>query len=105
MKLSRLLTGTTAALALVALAACHQQKQPETQASEAAPDAKPGLSVTNGVLMLPIVNGHPGVAYFTLANGSNESATLAAVFVDGADKAEMHETKGGTMAPLDEVRG
>lgn len=103
MKLRHLLIGTTTALTLFTLAACQQQKQPETPASEAAPDAKPGLSVSGGVLMLPVVKGNPGVAYFTLANGSDKPARLAAVFIEGAGKAEMHETKGGSMAALEEV--
>jgi copper(I)-binding protein len=91
------------ALTLFTLTACQQQKQPDTPASEAAPDAKPGLTVNDGVLMLPVIKGNPGVAYFTLANGSDKPARLAAVFVDGAGKAEMHETKGGTMAAVEDV--
>jgi copper(I)-binding protein len=90
MKLTRLISPT---LALLALAAC--QKAPEPN-----PDAKPGLSVSDGVLVLPAVKGNPGAAYFTLANGSDKAASLAAVSIDGATKAEMHETMGGSMAPL-----
>lgn len=84
-------------LAALALAACQQQKAPE---AETAPDAKPGVTVEGGVLMLPVVKGRPGAAYFSLANGGDKPATLAAVAIDGAARAEMHETKGGSMAPL-----
>lgn len=91
------------ALTLFTLTACQQQKQPETPANEAAPDAKPGLSVSGGVLMLPVIKGNPGAAYFTVSNTSDKPARLAAIFVDGAGKAEMHETKDDGMAALDGV--
>jgi copper(I)-binding protein len=82
------------AAAAVALAGCHEQNptQPETN-----PDSKPGITVTDGMLRLPVIKGRPGAAYFIVTNGSRTSATLAAVHVDGAARAEMHETKGGTM--------
>lgn len=91
-------------LAAVALAACQQNKAPEPAASEAvAPDAKPGITAGDGVLRLPAVKGNPAAAYFSVSNGGPAAATLAAVSVDGAGKAEMHESSGGTMAPLKEV--
>lgn len=93
--------------ALLALAGCgdsgKQESRNEASATAAptnGPDAKPGLSVADGVLVLPAVKGRPGVAYFALTNASDAPTTLAAVFVEGAGKAEMHETKGGTMAPM-----
>ena len=93
MKPARLIAFAVLAAALP-LAACQQTKDPAAQTgTEANPDAKPGLSVSDGVLVLPAVKGNPGAAYFTLA-------TLAAVHIDGAGKAEMHETKGGEMQPL-----
>jgi periplasmic copper chaperone A len=58
------------------------------------------MTVEGGVLMLPVVKGRPGAAYFSLANGGDKPATLAAISVDGAARAEVHETKGGTMTPL-----
>jgi len=93
--------------ALFALAGCGdsgKQENPKETAENAAPangpDAKPGLVVADGVLVLPAVKGNPGVAYFAVTNGSDKPTSLAAVFVEGAGKAEMHETKGGKMAPL-----
>lgn len=108
MKLVRLLrTALPLTLTALALAACQQHKQPEAEATPGAatsvaagPEAKPGVSIADGVLVLPAVKGNPGVAYFALTNGSDQPTSLAAVFVDGAGKAEMHETKGGTMAPM-----
>ena len=84
------------------LAACQQKKAPSGDASEAAaaPDAKPGLSLSAGKLVLPAVKGNPGAAYFVLQNGNDKAASLVAVSIDGAGKTEMHETKGGTMVPV-----
>jgi copper(I)-binding protein len=91
-------------LAAVALTACQQNKTPEAAATtQAVPDAKPGVTVSGGVLVLPAVKGNPGAVYFDVTNGGTAAATLAAVSVQGADKAEMHETKGGSMAPLKDV--
>jgi copper(I)-binding protein len=91
MKLSYL-----APLAALALAACHQ-------GPASAPDENPvagQISVTGGKLVLPAVAGNPGAAYFTVTNGTGQPASLAAASVEGAAKAEMHETSGGSMAPL-----
>lgn len=81
---------------LAALSACGSH-QPAAQASQepqaaAAPDAKPGLSLSGGRLVLPAVKGNPGAAYFTLANHSNKPATLAAVDVAGTGMAMLHQT-------------
>ena len=100
MKIARSLSSLVLAPALV-LAACQKA---ETPAAETEPDGKPGLSVSDGTLILPAVKGRPGAAYFTLSNGSDAPATLVSVYIDGADKAEMHVTEGGTMAPLDLVQ-
>jgi copper(I)-binding protein len=102
----------TALAAVLALAACQQNKAPEAAAiatasgaaaTEAAPDAKPGITVSGGVLVLPAVKGNPGATYFDLGNGGTAASTLAAVSIDGAGKAEMHETSGGSMAPVKDL--
>ena len=87
------------AFSITALAACGQQASKDP-ATDTAPDAKPGLAVTGAELVLPAVKGNPAGGYFTLVNNSDKAVTLAAVSIDGAAKAEMHETTGGTMAPL-----
>lgn len=89
-------------LAALSLGACQQQPA-ETAEGTAAPDAKPGLAVTEGRLILPVVAGNPAGIYFTLANTGDKAGTLAAVSIDGAAKAEMHETKGGQMSPVPSV--
>jgi copper(I)-binding protein len=96
-------------LAAIALAACQQTKAPTPSASEtsastpAGPAAKPGITAADGVLRLPAVKGNPGAAYFSVSNGGPTVVTLAAVHVDGAGKAEMHESAGGAMTPLNDV--
>lgn len=88
------------------LAACQQPAQPSGEsdtAEQAAPEAKPGLSLTGGTLMLPVVEGRPGAAYFSLTNGGDEQVTLAGAYIEGAAKAEIHETKGGTMSPVETI--
>ncbi len=87
------------AISLTALAACGQQA-PKDEATQAAPEAKPGLVLSGATLVLPAVKGNPAGGYFTLVNNGDKPVTLAAVSIDGAAKAEMHETKGGSMAPL-----
>lgn len=87
------------AVSLAALSACGQQPTKD-KASDAAPEAKPGLTLTEGRLVLPAVKGNPAGGYFTLVNTGDKAVTLAAVSVSGAARAEMHETKGGSMAPL-----
>lgn len=89
-----------ASLLALSLAACQQQAE---EPAAAAPETKPGLSASNGVLMLPVVNGNPGAAYFTLANGSDKAASLVAVAIDGAGRTEMHETVDGKMSAVASV--
>jgi copper(I)-binding protein len=91
MKLSYL-----APLAALALTACNQ-------GPASSPDETPvagQLSVTGGKLVLPAVSGNPGAAYFTVTNGTGQPAALAAATVEGASKAEMHESMAGSMQPL-----
>ncbi len=104
MKIARLLP-----LFALALTACQQDKSADpapaatdaaSEAASAAPAAKPGLALSGATLVLPAVSGNPGAVYFTLTNGSDKPATLAAVTIDGATKTEMHETRGGTMVPV-----
>lgn len=89
-------------LAALSLSACQQQTA-ETADASAAPDAKPGLAVSEGRLILPVVAGNPAGIYFTLTNTGDKAGTLAAVSIDGAAKAEMHETTGGQMRAVPSI--
>jgi copper(I)-binding protein len=85
-----------APIAALALASCNQQPAATADQTPAAGQ----ISVTEGKLVLPAVAGNPGAAYFTVSNKTAQAASLAAVSVEGATKAEMHETSGGSMQPL-----
>lgn len=100
MKPTRLLFAF-APIAVFALAACQQQ-QTETPA-EQNPEAKPGLSASDGVLVLPAVKGNPAAAYLSLANNSDQAVTVAGASVDAGNSAEIHETRDGKMASVDHV--
>ena len=90
------------AVSIAALSACGQQPAKD-EAISTAPEAKPGLALSEGALVLPAVKGNPAGGYFTLVNNGDKAVTLAAVTVTGAARAEMHETTGESMAPLDSL--
>lgn len=94
----------TLAFALVAafaLGGCNEEaKKDGAEAIAGAPEAKPGLVLSEGRLVLNAVKGNPAAVYFTLTNTAAKSVVVAAIAVDGAGRAEMHETSGGAMAPL-----
>jgi periplasmic copper chaperone A len=90
----------------LSLSACSETKSEGGANAPAAkagngPDAKPGFAITQGKLMLPTVAGNPGAAYFTLTNSSSKTATISAVAISGAGKAEVHQTTSTTMVKLD----
>lgn len=95
MKLVRFAIIAPLALGL-GLVACRQTGTP----AEQEVPGKADVTVTGGQLVLPAVAGNPGAAYFTLANGTKEPVSLAAVSVAGATKAEMHQTTADSMQPL-----
>lgn len=93
-----------AATSLLALAACSgSAPAPDASGSAAAapgaapdpgaPDNAPHVSVLEPVIKLPAVPGNPGVLYFTIQQDAGKPNTLVAVHVDGAERAEIHQTK------------
>jgi len=100
-----------AVLALgLGLGACQQEAPPAPEETAAGalpsadgPDAKPGMSASAGRLVLPVVEGRPAAVYFTVRNDGETIAKLVSVHVQGAAKAEMHKTEGGTMSAVDEI--
>lgn len=93
-----------ASLAVLALGACNQAAKEEDKAApSAAPEAKPGISVADGMFMLPAVSGNPGAAYFALDNESNNTVSIASIAIEGVGKTEIHQTMGGEMRPVDRV--
>mgnify|MGYP003513712959 FL=1 len=67
------------------------------------PDAKPGVTAGAARLVLPIVAGRPGVAYFRVTNTTSAQITLVGVHLNGVEKTEMHRTSGGKMSAVDKV--
>lgn len=104
------------ALAL-ALAGCGESEEDRagtpasaadsTAPANAAPENAPGITVADALVRLPAVPGRPGVAYFTIAQAGGTPRRIAGVHVEGAGRAEMHESReqGGvtTMAAVKEV--
>lgn len=90
-------------LALVLVACQGKEAPPTEQATPAAPEAKPGTELSGARLLLPAVKSNPAAVYFRLENRGAKPVTLAAVAVSRAAMAEMHETKGGSMAKLTQL--
>lgn len=95
---------------LFSLAGCDGANKPEADASASAsataataPDAKPGLSLSAAKLMLPVIEGRPGAAYFTFVNNTDKPVAIAAVTIQGVGRTEMHETVGGKMSPIKDI--
>ena len=87
------------------LASCGSPK-PQAEPSEVvqpSPEAPPGITLSDARIQLPLVSGRPGAAYFTVSQANGAPRKLVGVAVEMAGRAEMHETKGGTMAPVSEV--
>lgn len=98
----------TIALAALSLSACQQPKtEPATEKSAAsaaaAPEAKPGIELSEGRLVLPAVAGNPGAAYFQINNSAGASTVIAGISIDGSAKTEVHQTIGDTMTKVDQV--
>ena len=94
---------------LLALGACGEvpQAPAEADAIEAAPEAPPGISLSDARVQLPAVSGRPGVAYFSVSQSSGPPRMIAAVSVELAGRTEMHETMkmdgAMTMKPVERV--
>lgn len=105
-KIFRLLALPLSVAMALSLAACQKTEAPapeETQAASNGPDAKPGISGSDGHLVLPVVAGRPGAVYFTVRNDGPGKATLVGVHLAGAGQVQMHKTEGGAMAAIDKL--
>ena len=80
-------------LGLALLAGCDSAPEQPTAEPVEGMDAKAGITVSDARLVLPVVDGRPGAIYLTLANTSDKDAELAAIYLDGADRVELHESK------------
>lgn len=106
MKITASLAPLFVAAMAVSLAACQQTNAPEpgeTETTQTAPDAKPGISGSAGRLVLPVVAGRPAAAYFIVRNDGPGTATLVGVHVAGAGETQMHKTEGGSMTAVEKL--
>jgi copper(I)-binding protein len=95
-------------LAPLALAAC-QKTGPDSSATTSASEAETAQSTPQadaapgGRLVLAVIAGRPSAAYIAWRNTGTAPVTITGVEIEGAQKAEMHETRGGAMVPLPKV--
>ena len=96
-----------AVIAVLALSACQEPKQakqePVAAASATGPEARPGITVAGGRLVLPAVAGNPAAAYFQIDNSAGANVAIAAFAINGAAKAEIHQTTADKMIDVDSV--
>ena len=97
-----LMTAMAAAL-LVASCSGEASQPTPSETANAVAENTPTIALSDARVQLPVVSGRPGAAYFTLSQASGAPRKLVGVSVDLAGRAEMHETKGGSMAPVEEV--
>lgn len=95
-------------LALALLTACDSApEQPPEAQPVAGVEAKEGVAITDARIVLPVVDGRPGAAYMIVTNNSAAATEVAAIYIDGAERVELHESAldGGkmTMAKVDAV--
>lgn len=72
----------------LSLGGCQESSAP----TEIAPEGIPGVSASNGRLVLPAVKGNPGAAYFDIINAGDEFVAMRTVDVAGAKMTTMHQT-------------
>ena len=102
MREMRLMMAMAAAL-LVASCSGEASQPTPSETANAVAENTPTIALSDARVQLPVVSGRPGAAYFTLSQASGAPRKLVGVSVDLAGRAEMHETKGGSMAPVKEV--
>jgi len=88
---SRILAGALLTALAAGLASCGQGAD-QSEPGAAAPEGFPGITVSDGRLVLPAVKGNPAALYFNLDYTGNDIAMVRAVHVDGAQSADLHET-------------
>ncbi|RVU06240.1 copper chaperone PCu(A)C [Novosphingobium umbonatum] len=91
-------------LAVAALSACHKHEEPASPAAPTEASTGEQASATpSGSLVLPAVAGNPAAAYPLWRNTEKAPVTITSVEIRGAGAAEMHETKGQEMVPVDKI--
>ena len=104
------ITATVLAVGMMlGLSACGEAPKAPAPSETAgvAPEAPPGVTLSDARVQLPAVSGRPGVAYFTISQASGPPRAIAAVSVEMAGRTELHETakvgEAMTMRPVTSV--
>ena len=75
-------------LCTIGLSACGQEQE-----QAVAPEGViPGVSVSNARLVLPAVEGNPGVLYFDAIYNGDDYLMLRKVQIEGASGVQLHES-------------
>lgn len=88
-----ILAGVAFGIAGMALSGCGGGASDTEQA--AAPEGFPGITVSDGRLVLPAVKGNPGAVYFNIDYSGNDIAVIRAASVKGSKSAQLHQTAKG----------
>ncbi len=86
---STILAGAALVLAGLALTSCDRES---SEPAEAAPEGRPGVSVSDARLILPAVSGNPGVLYFDVIDNGDKPSVIRAADVVGAQSTSIHDT-------------
>lgn len=102
---ARAILGMVAGGLALALGGCgSNEPQPApAEVAQPSPEAPPGVTLSDARIQLPLVSGRPGAAYFTVSQANGAPRTVVGVEVEMAGRAEMHQTKGGSMAPVGKI--
>ena len=84
-----ILASAALAIAGIGLSGCGQEAAAPV---ETAPEGFPGVTVTDGRLVLPAVKGNPAAVYFDIAYEGDRVALIRAVSVQKSESALMHTT-------------
>ncbi len=72
----------------ISLAACGAQEAPAVEAAEAG---IPGMTVTNGKMVLNAVEGQPAAVYFSLSYDGDRGLAIRKADIEGAESSMLHE--------------
>ena len=98
---SAIFASTALALASLGVVACSDEPAAESAADDTSQE---GISVTDGWLALPAVQGNPGAVYFTVHNDGERDRFIRAASVGGAQSAVIHQMGTWNNEPsMDEV--
>ena len=97
-KIGFAIAATALALALAGCGSNAPAPSP-SETAEAAPEAPPGITLSDARIQLPLVSGRPGAAYFSVSQANGAPRKVVGVAVEMAGRAEI-EAYVATKVPL-----